>query len=45
MEKVEFLRTLAKSWFGTSQQDYIYAQLLKASGLKKLADRLVEESD
>lgn len=45
MTKVEFLKTLAKSWFGTSQQDSIHAQLLRARGLKKLADKFMAESD
>lgn len=45
MTKVEFLKTLTKSWFGTSQQDSIHAQLLRTRGLKKLADKFMAESD
>ena len=45
MTKVEFLKYLAKGWFGNSQQHSIHAQLLKARGLNKLADKLMEESD
>lgn len=45
MNKIEFLKNLAKSWFGTSQQHSIHAQLLKARGLGKLADKIMAESD
>ena len=45
MTKVEFLKYLAKGWFGNSQQHSIHAQLLKARGLNKLADKLMAESD
>ena len=45
MTKIEFLKELAKGWFGNSQQHSIHAQLLKARGLNKLADKLMEESD
>lgn len=45
MTKTEFLKSLAKGWFGNSQQHSIYAQLLKARGLNKLADKIMAESD
>ena len=45
MTKIEFLKYLAKGWFGNSQQHSIHAQLLKARGLNKLADKLMAESD
>ena len=45
MTKIEFLKFLAKGWFGNSQQHSIHAQLLKARGLNKLADKIMAESD
>ena len=45
MDKIEFLTELAKGWFGNSQQHSIHAQLLKARGLNKLADKIMAESD
>ena len=45
MTKIEFLKELAKGWFGNSQQHSIHAQLLKARGLNKLADKIMKESD
>ncbi|OON84950.1 Bfr protein [Oribacterium sp. C9] len=45
MTKIEFLKTLSKGWFGNSQQHSIHAQLLKARGLNKLADKIMAESD
>ena len=45
MTKIEFLKELAKGWFGNSQQHSIHAQLLKARGLNKLADKIMSESD
>lgn len=45
MTKIESLRFLAKGWFGNSQQHSIHAQLLKARGLNKLADKIMAESD
>ena len=45
MTKIEFLKELAKGWFGNSQQHSIHAQLLKARGLNKLADKMMAESD
>ena len=45
MTKIEFLKDLAKGWFGNSQQHSIHAQLLKARGLNKLADKIMAESD
>ncbi len=45
MDKIEFLKELAKGWFGNSQQHSIHAQLLKARGLNKLADKIMAESD
>ena len=43
MTKIEFLKALSKGWFGNSQQHSIHAQLLKARGLNKLADKIMEE--
>jgi len=45
MTKIEFLKFLSKGWFGNSQQHSIHAQLLKARGLNKLADKIMAESD
>lgn len=45
MTKIEFLKYLAKGWFGNSQQHSIHAQLLKGWGLNKLADKVMAESD
>ena len=45
MTKIEFLKYLAKGWSGNSQQHSIHAQLLKARGLNKLADKIMAESD
>ena len=36
---------LKSRWFGNSQQHSIHAQLLKARGLNKLADKIMAESD
>lgn len=45
MEKIELLRSMAKGWFGNSQQHSIHAQLLAARGLTKLADKIMAEAD
>ena len=45
MTKIEFLKELAKGWFGNSQQHSIHAQLLRARGLNRLADKIMAESD
>ena len=45
MTKIEFLKYLAKGWFGNSQQHSIHAQLLKGWGFTKLADKILAESD
>lgn len=45
MTKIEFLKHLAKGWFGNSQQHSIHAQLLKGWGMNKLADKIMAESD
>ena len=45
MTKIEFLKYLAKGWFGNSQQHSIHSQLLKSRGLNKLADKIMAESD
>lgn len=45
MTKIELLKSFAKSWSGNSQQHSIHAQLLKARGLTKLADKIMAESD
>lgn len=44
-KKIECLQALAKGWFGNSQQHSIHAQLLKARGLTKLADKIMAESE
>ena len=44
MTKTELLEGFAKGWFGNSQQHSIHAQLLKARGLGKLADKIMAES-
>ena len=44
-DKVGFLRSLAKAWFGNSQQHSIHAQLLRQRGYGKLADKIEAESD
>ena len=45
MDKIELLQSFAKGWFGNSQQHSIHAQLLKARGLTKLANKIMAESD
>ncbi|MBO5535917.1 MAG: hypothetical protein J6B53_11045 [Clostridia bacterium] len=45
MTKIEFLKTLAKGWFGNSQQHSIHAQLLNARGYTKLGNKIMEESE
>ena len=45
MDKIELLKSYAKAWFGNSQQHSIHAQLLASRGLKKLADKIMAESD
>lgn len=45
MTKIEFLKELARAWFGSSQQHSIHAQLLKFRGMNKLADKIMAESD
>lgn len=45
MTKIELLKSFARSWFGNSQQHSIHAQLLKARGLTKLADKIMEEAE
>lgn len=45
MNKIDLLKAFAKGWFGNSQQHSIHAQLLKARGLTKLADKIMEEAD
>ena len=45
MTKIELLKAFAKGWFGNSQQHSIHAQILKARGLNKLADKIMAESD
>ena len=45
MDRIELLKSYARGWFGNSQQHSIHAQLLKARGLTKLADKIMEESD
>ena len=43
MTKIEFLKELAKGWFGNSQQHSIHAQLLKARGLNKRSEEHTSE--
>lgn len=45
MTKVELLKAFAKGWFGNSQQHSIHAQLLAQRGFKKLADKIMAESE
>ncbi len=45
MTKVELLRNFAKGWFGNSQQHSIHAQILADRGFKKLADKIMAESE
>ncbi len=45
MTKIEFLQSLAKGWFGNSQQHSIQAEILKQRGFGKLADKIASESD
>lgn len=45
MTKIELLKSFARSWFGNSQQHSIHAQLLKARGLTRLADKIMEEAE
>ena len=45
MTKVELLKAYAKGWFGNSQQHSIHAQLLAQRGFKKLADKIMAESE
>ena len=41
MTKIEFLQSLAKGWFGNSQQHSIQAQILKQRGFNKLGDKIM----
>ena len=45
MEKIEFLKALARGWFGNSQQHSIHAELLADRGFKALADKIAAESE
>lgn len=36
---------MAKSWFGSSQQNTIHAEILRDKGLNKLADKFMEEAN
>ena len=45
MSKVEFLKALAKGWFGNSQQHSIHAQLLADRGFKALSEKIMAESE
>ena len=45
MTKVELLKSYAKAWFGNSQQHSIHAQLLNQRGFKKLAAKIMAESE
>ncbi len=45
MNKIEFLKALAKGWFGNSQQHSIHAAMLADRGFKALADKIAAESE
>ena len=45
MTKVELLKGFARGWFGNSQQHSIHAQILAERGFKKLADKIMAESE
>ena len=45
MTKIDFLKELAEGWFANSQQHSIHAQLLRAGGMNKLADKIMAESE
>lgn len=45
MEKIEFLKALARGWFGNSQQHSIHAELLADRGFKALANKIAAESE
>ena len=45
MTKIELLKDFAKGWFGNSQQHSIHAQILAQRGFKKLADKIMAESE
>ena len=45
MTKVELLKSFARGWFGNSQQHSIHAQILANRGFKKLADKIMAESE
>ena len=45
MTKVELLKGFARGWFGNSQQHSIHAQILAQRGFKKLADKIMAESE
>lgn len=44
-EIIEVLNNMAKSWFGSSQQNTIHAEILRDKGLNKLADKFMEEAN
>lgn len=45
MTKIELLKGFARGWFGNSQQHSIHAQMLEARGFKKLAEKIMAESE
>lgn len=45
MERIEFLKALARGWFGNSQQHSIHAAMLADRGFKALADKIAAESE
>ena len=45
IDKFNFLKELAKGWFGNSQQHSIHAQILKSRGYTKLANKILAESN
>lgn len=45
MNKIEFLKELAKGWFGNSQQHSIHAAMLADRGFKGLAEKIAAEAE
>lgn len=44
-EIVNVLQSMAREWFGSSQQNIIHAEILRDKGLNKLADKFQEEGN
>ena len=45
MERIEFLKALARGWFGNSQQHSIHAAMLADRGFKGLAEKIAAEAE